>query len=232
MVLFTEARRRGVQRLLVNHPMMAFLGWNTSQRGRLRDLGAYLELGILPDLLDDGRSCLGLTAVYPASLLAFGGDLGHARHEPPAVAVAPWLRALEQRVGPDRAAAIMTTQTRGPAAAMTTIALLPGDGIGAEILDGPLAFLRQLERGGAPVRITGPWPYGTTGWAQTGAMLPGETIAACRDADVILSGAVGTHPGITADQCPNPEAALIEPPAPLRPARSACAPCASPANRT
>ncbi len=92
---------------------------------------------------------------------------------------------------------------------MTTIALLPGDGIGAEILDGPVAFLRQLEAGGAPVRITGPWPYGTTGWAQAGATLPGETIEACREADVILSGAVGTHPGITAEQCPHPEAALI-----------------------
>jgi 3-isopropylmalate dehydrogenase len=90
-----------------------------------------------------------------------------------------------------------------------TIALLPGDGIGAEILDGPVAFLRQLERDGAPVRVTGPWPYGTTGWARTGSILPAETIDACRDADVILSGAVGTHPGITAEQCPNPEAALI-----------------------
>jgi 3-isopropylmalate dehydrogenase len=92
---------------------------------------------------------------------------------------------------------------------MTTISLLPGDGIGAEILDGPVAFLRQLERAGAPVRITGPWPYGTTGWVQAGSILPDETIDACRDADVILSGAVGTHPGVTAEQCPNPEAALI-----------------------
>jgi 3-isopropylmalate dehydrogenase len=92
---------------------------------------------------------------------------------------------------------------------VSTVALLPGDGIGAEILDGPVAFLRRLESDGAPVRVTGPWPYGTTGWAQTGSTLPDETIAACRDADVILSGAVGTHPGITAEQCPNPEAALI-----------------------
>ncbi|MEU4227014.1 isocitrate/isopropylmalate family dehydrogenase [Nonomuraea sp. NPDC026600] len=93
---------------------------------------------------------------------------------------------------------------------MTTIALLPGDGIGAEILDGPIAFLRQLEQDGVPVRLTGPWPYGSTGWAQTGSILPAATVQACRDADVILSGAVGTHPGITAEQCPNPEAALIE----------------------
>jgi 3-isopropylmalate dehydrogenase len=93
---------------------------------------------------------------------------------------------------------------------MTTIALLPGDGIGEEILDGPVAYLRQLEREGAPVRLTGPWPYGTTGWVEAGQTLPERTIAACRDADVVLSGAVGAHPGVTSAQCPNPEAALIE----------------------
>ena len=92
---------------------------------------------------------------------------------------------------------------------MSTIALLPGDGIGPEVLDGPVAFLRQLEADGAPVRITGPWPYGSTGWAQAGSILPEATIEACREADVILSGAVGTHPGVSAERCPNPEAALI-----------------------
>ena len=39
--------------------------------------------------------------------------------------------------------------------------------------------------------------------------LPRETIQACREADVVLSGAVGTHPGISAEDCPHPEAALI-----------------------
>jgi hypothetical protein len=113
VVLFSEAQRRGVRRLLVNHPMMAFLGWDDEAGTALRGLGAYLELGILPDLLGGpDRSSLGLADTYPASLLAFGGDLGHADHDPPAVAVAPWLHALERRVGPARAAAIMTTQTR------------------------------------------------------------------------------------------------------------------------
>ncbi|MEP7178881.1 MAG: isocitrate/isopropylmalate family dehydrogenase [Pseudonocardiales bacterium] len=93
---------------------------------------------------------------------------------------------------------------------MTRIALLPGDGIGAEILDGPVAYLSHLAREGAPVELTGPWAYGTSGWAHTGSTLPEETVAACRDADVVLSGAVGTHPGVSADQCPNPEAALIK----------------------
>jgi 3-isopropylmalate dehydrogenase len=92
---------------------------------------------------------------------------------------------------------------------MTTIALLPGDGIGTEILDGPVAYLRQLERHGLPVGISGPWPYGSTGWRQTGSTLPSQTIEACRSADVVLSGAVGTHPGVSIEECPNPEAALI-----------------------
>jgi len=113
VVLFTEARRRGVRRLLVNHPRMAFLRWSEPAARALRGLDAHLELGILPDLL--GRpehASLTLTHTYPTSLLVFGGDLGHADHEPPAVAVAPWLHALQRHVGPTRAAAIMTTQTR------------------------------------------------------------------------------------------------------------------------
>ncbi|MEU3616195.1 isocitrate/isopropylmalate family dehydrogenase [Streptomyces sp. NPDC006872] len=93
---------------------------------------------------------------------------------------------------------------------MTTIALLPGDGIGSEILDGPLTCLRRLQSDGAPLTLTGPYPYGTTGWMQTGSILPPETVDACREADVVLSGAVGAHPGVTSAQCPNPEAALIE----------------------
>ncbi|MHA3700861.1 isocitrate/isopropylmalate family dehydrogenase [Jatrophihabitans sp. YIM 134969] len=92
---------------------------------------------------------------------------------------------------------------------MTTIALLPGDGIGPEILDGPVAHLRRLAADGAPITLTGPWPYGTTGWQQTGSTLPEQTIAACRTADVVLSGAVGSHPGVSSTDCPNPEAALI-----------------------
>ncbi|MEN0135827.1 MAG: isocitrate/isopropylmalate family dehydrogenase [Rhodococcus sp. (in: high G+C Gram-positive bacteria)] len=92
---------------------------------------------------------------------------------------------------------------------MTIIAVLPGDGIGSEILDGPLEFLRRLASAGAPITLTEPFPYGTTGWKATGSILPEQTIEACRNADVVLSGAVGTHPGITAEECPHPEAALI-----------------------
>ncbi|WPB89285.1 isocitrate/isopropylmalate family dehydrogenase [Streptomyces malaysiensis] len=93
---------------------------------------------------------------------------------------------------------------------MTTIAVLPGDGIGTEILDGPLRLLRKLAAGGAPITLTGPYPYGSSGWLETGSTLPAETLRGCREADVILSGAVGTHPRVSPADCPTPEAALIE----------------------
>lgn len=113
VILFSVARDHGVQRLLVNHPKMAFLHWNHDAAAALQQLGAHLELGILPDLLGDAEhSSLTLTRTYPTSLLVFGGDLGHAHHPTPADAVGPWLTGLESQVGPDAATAIMTTQTR------------------------------------------------------------------------------------------------------------------------
>ena len=113
VTLFAEARTRGAQRLMVNHPMMAFLHWTDDDAEALSALDVHLELGILPDLLGDAdHASLNLTRTYPHSLLVFGGDLGHAHHAGPDTAVAPWLRDLETRVGAERATAIMTTQTR------------------------------------------------------------------------------------------------------------------------
>ncbi len=113
VVLFREAKARGVNRLMVNHPMMAFLEWNPEAARMLQALDARLELGILPDLLGDAdHSSLLLTRTYPTSLLVFGGDLGHASHPAPATAVAPWLHALAAAVGEDTACSIMTSQTR------------------------------------------------------------------------------------------------------------------------
>lgn len=113
VILFREARARGVQRLMVNHPMMAFLGWNAEAAVILQGLDARLELGILPDLLSDAdHASLLLTGTFPTSLLVFGGDLGHAHHAPPSEAVTPWLHALEACVGEAVAREIMTTQTK------------------------------------------------------------------------------------------------------------------------
>ena len=79
----------------------------------LRRLGAHLELGILPDLLGPAdQTSLELLDGYPHELLVFGGDLGHAHYPAPDSAVPRWLRGLEQRVGPDTAHAILTTNGR------------------------------------------------------------------------------------------------------------------------
>jgi hypothetical protein len=106
--LFEIARQRGVRRLMVNHPKMAFLGWNDHARQRLVDLGAHLELGILPDLLGAPENAsVGLVDEYPLELLVFGADLGHAHHPGPRDAVPTWLRALEKRVGEQAAHTIL-----------------------------------------------------------------------------------------------------------------------------
>ena len=111
--LFSIAKQRGVRRLMVNHPKMAFLGWNETSRDALLALGAYLELGILPDLLGDpAHRSIDLVDEYPHELLAFGADLGHAHHPAPPQAMPVWLRSLERRVGESIAHSILTTNGR------------------------------------------------------------------------------------------------------------------------
>ncbi len=90
---------------------------------------------------------------------------------------------------------------------MIRVALLPGDGVGAEVLDGPSRVLRGLEQRGKLI-VTGPWPVGASAFGATGTGLPDDTLRACEEADAILLGAVGEHPGVPlADY--RPELALI-----------------------
>ena len=111
--LFAEARRRGVNRLMVNHPKMSFLGWDSDARDALRALDASLELGILPDLLGTpDNSSLNLLDEYPHELQVFGADLGHAHHPAPAQAMPAWFRDFERRAGAGSAHAIVTTHGR------------------------------------------------------------------------------------------------------------------------
>jgi hypothetical protein len=113
VVVFRAARQRGVRRLLVNHPKMAFMGWNDEARDAFRSMDATLELGILPDLAGPpGEESLTLVGDYPTELLAFGGDLGHVAFPTPEVAVPPWLIDLERRAGVDAALTIMSTNGR------------------------------------------------------------------------------------------------------------------------
>lgn len=112
IVLFTEAHRRGVRRLVVNHPKMPFLHWDDSAAVRLRELGARLELAILPDLLSPAVcSSFTLLDIYPHELLVFGADLGHAHHPGPADITPQWLSQLGAHLGEDAARAVVTTNS-------------------------------------------------------------------------------------------------------------------------
>jgi hypothetical protein len=114
LVLFQAARLRGVKRMLVNHPMMSFLGWEDSMRPEFQRLGVYLELGIVPDLLGakEDRPSLWLLDHYPDELLVFGSDLGHANYPSAGDVLPGWVEALEARIGSTRSAAIMTDNGR------------------------------------------------------------------------------------------------------------------------
>jgi isocitrate/isopropylmalate dehydrogenase len=78
---------------------------------------------------------------------------------------------------------------------MIRVALLPGDGIGAEVMSGPAELLGTLTAD-FPIEVTGPWPIGCTAFADHHTGLPGITMAACESADAILLGAIGDHPGV------------------------------------
>ncbi|MBE0623145.1 MAG: isocitrate/isopropylmalate dehydrogenase family protein [Burkholderiales bacterium] len=73
-----------------------------------------------------------------------------------------------------------------------TIAVLPGDGIGIEVMD---ACVKVLERLLADQRRFGlsyiHCPGGAQHYADTGVALPERTLRACADADAMLFGAMG-----------------------------------------
>ncbi|MDR1805618.1 MAG: 3-isopropylmalate dehydrogenase [Clostridium sp.] len=71
------------------------------------------------------------------------------------------------------------------------IALLPGDGIGPEIVDGAVAVLERIaEKYGHSFDFT-PYPFGGVAIDSTGVPLPEETEKGCLAADCVLLGAVG-----------------------------------------
>ena len=70
------------------------------------------------------------------------------------------------------------------------IAILPGDGIGPEIVGEAQKVLHALLRDGAPIE-TETAPIGGAGYDAAGHPLPDSTLALARNADAILLGAVG-----------------------------------------
>jgi 3-isopropylmalate dehydrogenase len=87
-----------------------------------------------------------------------------------------------------------------------TIVLLPGDGIGPEIMDAALELLGAL---GASFTLE-PHAFGGAAIDAHGTALTDETLAACRRADAVLLAAVGGPKWDTTDPAqPRPEQGLL-----------------------
>jgi isocitrate/isopropylmalate dehydrogenase len=58
------------------------------------------------------------------------------------------------------------------------------------------------------LEVTGPWPIGASSYLENGTGLPPSTVKACEEADAVLFGAVGDHPGFSGGGY-RPESSLI-----------------------
>ena len=89
------------------------------------------------------------------------------------------------------------------------IAVLPGDGIGPDIIAEAIKVLKKVEQlYGTSYQFT-EYPVGGCAIDETGEPLPATTLAACLESDAVLLGAVG---GPKWDNLPGkkrPEAALL-----------------------
>lgn len=83
-----------------------------------------------------------------------------------------------------------------------TVAVLPGDGIGPEIVAEALKVLRAVAERFGHVFTFDERPVGGAAYDACGMCLPSETLAACKAADAVLLGAVG---GPRWDALPAPE---------------------------
>ncbi len=72
------------------------------------------------------------------------------------------------------------------------IAVLPGDGIGPEVIDQAVKVLRALAAEGMPVEMEFA-PIGGAGYDAAGDPLPPATLALAQASDAVLLGAVGGH---------------------------------------
>jgi 3-isopropylmalate dehydrogenase len=91
----------------------------------------------------------------------------------------------------------------------TRIVVLPGDGIGPEVVDAALSVLAAVAtRGGHHFELQ-PAPIGGAAVRGSGTSLPQSTLDACLGADAILLGAVGDPAYDAAPRHQRPEYALL-----------------------
>src|SRR5438874_13649010 len=85
------------------------------------------------------------------------------------------------------------------------LAVLPGDGIGPEIIAQAIAVLRKL---GLPLEMQQA-PVGGAGYEAAGDPLPAATLALAKAADAILFGAVGDARYDKLERAKRPEQAIL-----------------------
>ncbi|MDR1734146.1 MAG: 3-isopropylmalate dehydrogenase [Oscillospiraceae bacterium] len=90
-----------------------------------------------------------------------------------------------------------------------TIALLPGDGIGPEIVQAAVDVLEAVAKKHRHTFAFQSYDIGGTAYDKTGHPLPEETVAGCKAADAVLLGAVGGPKWDTLPGHLRPEAALL-----------------------
>lgn len=89
------------------------------------------------------------------------------------------------------------------------LVLLPGDGVGPEVLEGAMVVLRAVaDRFGHELEVD-EHPVGFSAWERTGAPIDDEALDACRSAGAVLLGAVGDPRADALDAELRPEAALL-----------------------
>jgi len=85
------------------------------------------------------------------------------------------------------------------------VAVLPGDGIGPEIIAQALRVLRKLE-----LKLEfEEAPVGGAAYAASGDPLPGKTLALAKSADAVLFGAVGDPKYDNLPRAKRPEQAIL-----------------------
>ena len=89
------------------------------------------------------------------------------------------------------------------------ITILPGDGIGSEIMAEAVKVLEALKASGLDVTYEQK-PFGGTAHDLTGSCLPADTLDACKNCDAILLGAIGGPAYDTLPRDERPERGLLK----------------------
>ena len=90
-----------------------------------------------------------------------------------------------------------------------SIAVLPGDGVGPEVTRAAVRVLEAVGVSGGHRWVTTTWPIGAAAIAQGLPPLPADTLAAARQSDAVLLGAVGDPAYDREPPAGRPEAALL-----------------------